>query len=149
MNEENLGLHASMIEKAPEMLTNCCDKIYFTGTDLELPAQDSALGLTQGRTLFISTESFSTYVIYHELFHAYDNSNGEPSANSLEFINAYEANKQVIPVFAQYSSSFRSEFFAQAGAMYLIMPFELSIAAPETYRYYDEVLGLGKQKEMF
>lgn len=140
VNEDNLELHRQMLMKAPEKLTECCDRIYFTGSDLELPASDSALGLTQNRTIFVSTESFSSYVVFHELFHAYDNAHGELSAKP-EFGDLYELEKGAFPVFARYSSAYPSEFFAQAGALYLIMPTELSIAAPEVYEYFDDALG--------
>ena len=148
VNEENLERHFEMLAKAPEQLAECCDRLYFTGSELELPAYDGglgdALGLTQNRTVYISTESFSSYVVFHELFHAYDNAHGELSANSPEFESAYYANKRVIPVFASHSSAYASEFFAQAGAMYLLIPQELSVAAPETYEYFNTVLGFGE-----
>ena len=149
VNEDNLALHTEMLKNAPEQLTECCDRIYFTGTDLELPIHDAglgnALGLTQGGTVYISTASFSSYVVYHELFHAFDNARGIISSSD-EFTRLYEENKRFLPVYASNDGAYESEFFAQAGALYLIMPRELSVAAPGLYKYYDETLGFGSDK---
>ncbi|MBP3855517.1 MAG: hypothetical protein IK990_07910 [Ruminiclostridium sp.] len=148
VNEDNLALHELMLERAPSKLAECCERIYFTGEDPGLPAADAgigtALGLTQDRTVYISTQDFSTYVVFHELFHAYDNANGEISSNSVPFIRAYNANRGSIPVFASHTSAYPSEFFAQAGAMYLLIPDKLEISAPETYKFFSETLGFGE-----
>ena len=145
VNEENMALHMDMLERAPEKLTQCCEKIYFTGSDLELPMQESGyndiLGLTQGSTVYISTGSFSAYVVFHELFHTFDNANGEISGSSDEFRRIYDENKHVIPVFASHQSLYISEFFAQAGAYYILVPRELEIAAPEVYKFYNDIFG--------
>lgn len=150
LDEQNFISHAEMLGSAPDKLTECCDRLYFTGTDLDLPGSDagfgSALGLTQDRTVYISTQSFSSYVVYHELFHAYDNTHGDPLSSSREFMQLYADNHRVIPVFAADSSAYAAEFFAQAGAMYLLMPDELQIAAPDLYEYYDVTLGFGEGK---
>ena len=152
LDEQNFRAHAQMLGTAPDKLTECCDRLYFTGTDLELPGYDaglgSALGLTQNRTVYISTESFSSYVVYHELFHAYDNTHGSPLSSSDEFMKLYASNRRVIPVFAADSSAYLSEFFAQAGAMYLLMPAELKYSAPDLYDYYDETLGFGEESDI-
>lgn len=149
LDEENFLAHIQMLGSAPDRLVECCDRLYFTGTDLELPGNDaglgSALGLTQNRTVYISTESFSSYVVYHELFHAYDNTHGSPLSSSDEFVKLYAANRRIIPVFATDSSAYTAEFFAQAGAMYLLMPSELKISAPDLYDYYNDTLGFGKE----
>lgn len=149
LDDENFILHAEMLGKAPDKLIECCDRMYFTGSDLDLPGNDtglgSALGLTQNRTVYISTQSYSSYVVFHELFHAYDNTHGDPLSSSEEFMKLYAANRHVIPVFASDSSAYPAEFFAQAGAMYLLMPDELQIAAPDLYNYYDVTLGFGEE----
>ena len=149
LDEQNFRSHAEMLGNAPDKLTECCERMYFTGTDLDLPGTDdglgSALGLTQDKTIYISTQSFSSYVVFHELFHAYDNTHGSPLSSSPEFLRLYAANRRVITVFASDSSAYTAEFFAQAGAMYLLMPDELHMAAPDLYKYYDETLGVGKQ----
>ena len=138
----NFVKHLEMLVKAPAELTDCCDKMYFTGVDVEIPAGDSglgnALGLTQDRTIYISTASFSSYVVFHELFHAYDNAHGSLSETS-EFMNLYHDNSRIMPVFAANSSAYPSEFFAQVGAMYLLMPYELSVAAPDVFDYYEKL----------
>lgn len=147
IDRDNFVKHLEMLVDAPEKLTECCDKIYFTGSSLGVPASDSglgnALGLTQDRTIYISTESFSSYVVYHELFHAFDNANDRLS-DTTEFVKLYAENDRIMPVFAAHSDEYAAEFFAQVGAMYLLMPFELSVSAPELYDYYDSTLGFGK-----
>ncbi|MBR5090285.1 MAG: hypothetical protein IK093_12725 [Ruminiclostridium sp.] len=145
VNEENLALHKAMLEYAPDVLTECCDRLYFVGSDLELPAQEAigigqALGLTQNRTIYISTEGYSPYVVFHELFHAYDNAHDEISSNDLTFISAFNENRGVIPVFAAHASAYSSEFFAQSGAMYLLLPNELEVEAPETFSFFHDKL---------
>ncbi len=144
VNEENMKLHLQVLKEAPEQLTKCVERIYFTGTDLELPVQDSgmgkALGLTQGQTVYLSTESFGSYVALHEMFHAYDYVHGDLSENSVRFQRVYERGKNVIPIFAPNVGAYPAEFFAQAGAMCITMPFEMSIAAPEVYEYFTELL---------
>ena len=147
LDEQNFRSHAEMLGKAPDKLTECCDRMYFTGSDLDLPGNDAglgaALGLTQNRTVYISTQSYSSYVVFHELFHAYDNTHGNPLSSSEEFMKLYAANRRVIPVFAADSAAYSAEFFAQAGALYLLMPDELEIAAPDLFKYYDVTLGFG------
>ena len=146
IDRDNFVKHLEMLVKAPEKLTNCCEKMYFTGSGLDIPTSDSglgsALGLTQDRTIYISTQSFSSYVVYHELFHAFDNQNDRLSETA-EFTKLYAENERIMPVFAAHSEEYAAEFFAQVGAMYLLMPFELSVAAPDLYDYYDSTLGFG------
>jgi hypothetical protein len=146
----NFVQHLEMLVKAPEELTECCDRIYFTGVGIEIPSGDSglgnALGLTQDRTIYISTESFSSYVVFHELFHAYDNAHGTLSGTA-EFLKLYSENSRIMPVFAAHSSAYPAEFFAQVGAMYLLMPTELSVAAPDVFDYYDKTLSFGSRDD--
>ena len=146
VDRDNFRKHLEMLVKAPGKLTECCDRIYFTGNGLDIPGSDSglgsALGMTQDRTIYISTESYSSYVVFHELFHAYDNTH-ERLSESAEFIRLYAENDRVMPVFAARSEDYASEFFAQVGAMYLLMPFELSVSAPDLFEYYDSTLGFG------
>ncbi|MBO6230336.1 MAG: hypothetical protein J6O50_07195 [Ruminiclostridium sp.] len=145
VDRENFVKHLEMLVDAPEQLTECCDRMYFTGTDLEIPAHDSglgdALGLTQDRMICISTRSFSTYVVFHELFHAYDNVHGTLSETA-EFLQLYSENERAVPVFASHRSAYAAEFFAQAGALYLLMPMELSFSAPGLYEYYNNMLNI-------
>lgn len=144
INEENMRMHLQMLSDAPEELAECTDRLYFIGTDVALPVNDEelgdVLGLTQGSTVYISTSSFSAYVVFHELFHAYDSAHGDISENSREFREIYANAGHTVPVFAAYSSDYPAEFFAQAGAMCLVMPFEMSRAAPSVYEYYSELL---------
>ena len=147
IDRENFVKHLEMLAKAPEKLTECCDKMYFTGNGLDIPESDAglgnALGLTQDRTIFISTESFSSYVVLHELFHAFDNANDRLS-ETYEFLKLYKEKSRIMPVFTANSDDYAAEFFAQVGAMYLLMPYELSISAPDIYDYYDKKLGFGE-----
>lgn len=146
VNEDFYDAHIQMLEYAPEELLTGCDRIYFTGGDISIPANDSgyaqALGLTQNRVIYVSTRSFGADVVLHELFHTYDSANGMPSANSSDFQEACEKEKGNIRIIAGHSSLLASEFFAEAGAMYVISPFELSIRAPETYRYFNTIFAL-------
>ena len=142
-DEGIMSEHKEMLALAPDKLLEGCERIYFTGSDIEVPVFDEglgdALGLTIGRTIYISTKNFGSYVLLHELFHAYDNANGDISENSPAFLRAYRANKRAIPVYASHSDDYPAEYFAQAGAMYLLIPQELSVAAPETYEYFSEL----------
>lgn len=142
VNEKIMSNYLYMLSCAPEELTECCDRLYFTGSDLEIPANDagvdSALGLTQGRTIYISTEWFGMEVMFHELFHAYDNVNGELSAKE-EFRDIYWSERGKIYVAAEYEEMYPSEFFAQGGAFYLLARDKLKEEAPLTYAYFNRL----------
>ena len=146
IDTDNFTSHAEMLGKAPDKLLEGCQRLYFTGTDLDISENEtginSALGLTQDRTVYISTRSFGADVLYHELFHAYDNYNGMPSLNSDEFKKAYDAEKGSVFIAVVDRSHEASEFFAQTGAMYLISPKELQFRAPMTFGYFNGIFGL-------
>ncbi len=146
INEENYMAHRSMLAYAPEELAECCDKIYFTGSELPIPANDTgfgqALGITQGRIVYVSTQTYGADVVLHEMFHAYDHEHGMPSSNDGGFITAFREENERIRLAAASESLLASEFYAETGAMYIISPFELSIRAPRTYSYFNSVLGL-------
>lgn len=146
VNDEFCYAHIKMLELAPDELLTGCDRIYFTGSGIPISANDSgydqALGLTQNRVIFVSTESFGADVVMHELFHTYDSANGMPSGNSPDFQFVFGKEKDNIRIVAGHSDLLASEFFAEAGAMYVISPFELSIRAPKTYEYFNSIFGL-------
>ncbi len=146
VRQEFYSAHVQMLDYAPEELLAGCDRIYFTGEGISIPLNDSgysqALGLTQNRVVFISTETFGADVVMHELFHTYDSANGMLSANSSAFLQAFDKEQGNIRIAAGHSSMLASEFFAEAGAMYIISPFELSLRAPETYDYFNAMLAL-------
>ncbi len=138
--------HLEMLELAPDELLAGCERIYFTGADIGIPANDSgyehALGLTQNGVVYVSTQSFGADVVMHELFHTYDSANGMLSDNSPGFRAAFDSENGNIRVIAGSSVFMASEFFAEAGAMYIISPFELSIRAPRTYEYFNTIFDL-------
>ena len=143
---EYFDAHIRMLDYAPDELLAGCDKIYFTGEGIDIPANDSgydqALGLTQNRVVYVSAGSFGADVVLHELFHTFDNANGMLSANSPEFLAAFGDEKDNIRIVAGHSSLLASEFFAESGAMYIISPFELSIRAPKAYSFFNGIFGL-------
>ncbi len=146
INEENYLAHKSMLAYAPEELAECCGKIYFTGSELPIPANDTgfgqALGITQGNTVYVSTLTYGADVVLHEMFHAYDHEHGMPSSNDGDFIVAFGEESERIRIAAASESLLASEFYAEAGAMYIISPFELSIRAPKTYSYFNGIFGM-------
>ena len=150
VDENNMSGYLYMLSCAPDALTECCDRLYFTGSELDIPANDagvsSALGLTQGRTIYISTDCFGMEVMFHELFHAYDNSHGELSAHSDGFRRAYDSEWDNIYVAVGYDDMHASEFFAQAGAFYLLAPAKLRNDAPLSFEYFDGIFGYYSEK---
>lgn len=143
INAENFIGHAHLLETAPDVLVECCTAMYFTGEDLYVPAVGGlggkALGLTQDSTIYISTETFNIDVIYHELFHAYDNVHGKIS-NSEEFLKIVDKEQNKVFVELLDEDMFAAEFFAAAGAQYLLEPEILKLAAPETYEFIDKLI---------
>ena len=143
INDEYFIAHAYMLEAAPDVLVECCTDMYFTGGDLSVPiignSKGRALGLTQDSTIYITTDSFDADVIFHELFHAYDNAHGKLS-ESYEFLQIFEKEKDRVVVEVLDESAYSEEFFAAAGASYLLEPLVLKAAAPETYEYIDNLI---------
>lgn len=140
LDHENAAYHLQMLGEAPETLTESCTAIYFTGGSLPLPENsggNEALGLTQETTIFITTDSFYPDVLLHELFHAYDHAN-ETLSDSAEFREIFGRESDRISVACIVPESERAEFFATAGAEYLLRPLTLLSDAPETYGYFDE-----------
>ena len=146
IDTDNFTSHAEMLGKAPDKLLEGCQRLYFTGTDLDISENEtgisSALGLTQDRTVYISTSTFGADVLYHELFHAYDNYRGMLSLNSDGFRKAYESERGRVFIAVVDAAHEASEFFAQAGAVYLISPKELKFRAPMTYEYFNGIFGV-------
>lgn len=138
INEENFIGHAYMLESAPDILTDCCTAMYFTGGSLSIPiiGHGDALGLTQDSIIYISTDTFNVDVIYHELFHAYDNVNGNLSRSD-EFMSIYYEEKDSVFVEVLDEAARPAEFFAASGALYLLEPETLKSAAPQVYGYID------------
>ncbi len=143
IDKENFVAHAYMLDSAPDALVECCTDMYFTGGDLSVPiigAQNGrALGLTQDSTIYIATDTFNVDVVYHELFHAYDNAHGKLSESS-EFMLIFSKEKDKVFVEVVDESAYSEEFFAAAGASYLLEPLVLKAAAPETYEYIDNLI---------
>jgi len=141
INAENFIGHAHLLESAPDALVECCTAMYFTGEDLFIPASGGkALGLTQDSTVYISTATFNIDVIYHELFHAYDNAHGKVS-DSEEFLRIVDKEQSKVFVELIDEDMFAAEFFAAAGAQYLLEPAILKLAAPETYDFIHNLIG--------
>lgn len=144
INAENFVGHATMLEQAPDIIVEPCTAMYFTGGDLSVPAVGQkggvALGLTQDTTVYISTDSFDIDVIYHELFHVFDNASGSLSETG-EFLRIFEKEKDKVFVEVIDEEDYPAEFFAAAGAQYLLEPEILQLAAPETYEYIDKLIG--------
>lgn len=141
INAENFIGHAYMLEQAPDVIVECCTDMYFIGGELSIPASGGvALGLTQDSTVYISTDSFDADVIYHELFHTYDNANDDIS-ESEEFLDIFYREQSGVYVEVVDSNDYAAEFFAAAGAQYLLEPETLKLAAPKTYEYFDKLLG--------
>ncbi len=144
INEENFIGHAYILDSAPDVLVECCTEMYFTGDALSVPIVGNgggrALGITQGTTIYICTDTFNIDVVYHELFHAFDNKNGKLSESD-EFLGIYDKEKDSVFVEVSEESERHVEFFAAAGAQYLLEPYILMAAAPETYEYIDKLIG--------
>lgn len=133
---ENAACHLQMLERAPAALTDGCTALYLTRGALPVP---DALGLTQDTTVFITTDSFYPDVLLHELFHAYDRANGALS-DSAGFRAVYGREREAVAVACLVPESDRAEFFATAGAQYLLSPLDLRENAPETFAFFDERL---------
>jgi len=146
INVDNYNAHIKMLSYAPDELLAYCEKMYFTGGGISVPANDSgfdqALGLTQDKVIYVSTQSFGADVVMHELFHTYDNGKGMISSNDEDFYRIFDEEKDNIRIIAGSDSLLASEFFAEAGAIYIISPFELSIRAPKAYRYFNSLFAL-------
>lgn len=139
---QNAAYHLQMLGKAPKPLTDSCTALYLTCGPLPVPkggGEAEALGLTQETTVFVTTDSFYPDVLLHELFHAYDSAN-ETLSDSAEFRAVYDRERGKIAVACLVPESDRAEFFATAGAQYLLSSLTLSEAAPETYAFFDERL---------
>ena len=141
VNGENAAYHLQMLETAPKPLTDSCTALYLTCGPLPVPegGEAEALGLTQETTVFVTTDSFYPDVLLHELFHAYDRANTALS-DSAEFCAVYDREREGLSVACLVPESDRAEFFATAGAQYLLSPITLSEAAPETFAFFDERL---------
>lgn len=143
INKEYFVAHAYMLDSAPDVLVECCTDMYFTEGALTIPqSQHSgrALGITQDSTIYITTDSFNADVVYHELFHAYDNAHGKIS-ESYEFTQIFHEEKGKVFVEVVDEADYNEEFFAAAGAAYLLEPQVLKDAAPKTYEYIDNLIG--------
>lgn len=139
---ENAALHLQMLEEAPKPLTDSCTALYLTCGPLPVSeggGEAEALGLTQDTTIFVTTDSFYPDVLLHELFHAYDRSN-EALSDSAEFRAVYDRERAEVPVACLVPESDRAEFFATAGAQYLLSPVTLYEKAPGTFAFFDERL---------
>ena len=138
INDENVLGHIYVLDAAPSELTDCCKSLYFIGGELPIPKNETghtqALGLTQGEKIYISTNSYSADVMLHELFHAYDNRYGNSSDK--DFMSVYSREQTKLYVAGGYSDQRSSEYFATAGALYLLNPEDLLLLAPETYNYF-------------
>lgn len=144
INGLNAAGHLRLLETVPDALTETCSAIYLTGGSLSVPLVGNdggkALGLTQKTTIYISTDSFNIDVLYHELFHAYDNANGMLS-ESEEFRKIAENEGAAFYLEGYEETSHPAEVFASAGAMYLLEPDHLKFIAPELYTYIEERIG--------
>ena len=144
INGVNAAGHLRLLENVPDELAETCSAIYLTGGSLSVPLIGSeggkALGLTQNTTIYISTDSFNVDVLYHELFHAYDNANGKLSESG-EFMKIEEKEGKAFYLEGYESSAQPAEIFASAGAMYLLEPEHLELIAPGLYAYIQERIG--------
>lgn len=144
INGVNAAGHLRLLETVPDELAETCSAIYLTGGSLSVPLIGSeggkALGLTQNTTIYISTDSFNVDVLYHELFHAYDNANGKLSESG-EFMKIAEKEGKAFYLEGYESSAQPAEIFASAGAMYLLEPEHLEFIAPGLYAYIQERIG--------
>ena len=138
INGEYAAAHLRLLSSVPDALTDTCSAIYLTGGSLTVPVigkeNAKALGLTQNTTIYISTDSFNVDVLYHELFHAYDNANGKLS-ESKEFAAIAEEEGGFFAVDSYDENSRNAEIFASAGAMYMLEPEHLQFVAPRLYDY--------------
>ncbi len=141
INGENAAAHLRLLEAVPDSLADSCSSIYLTGGSLSVPLigeeEGQALGLTQNTTVYISTDSFGIDVMYHELFHCYDNANGNIS-ESEEFRELAGKEGGYFYLEGYDESSRPAEIFASAGAMYLLEPEHLLYEAPQIYAYISE-----------
>ncbi len=144
INGTNAAAHLRLLETVPDALTETCSAIYLTGGSLSVPIigteDGKALGLTQNTTIYISTDSFNIDVLYHELFHAYDNANGKLSSSD-EFAKIAEEEGKMFYLEGYTDSSMPAEIFASAGAMYLLEPEHLDFSAPKLYAYMEKLIG--------
>lgn len=145
IDRDNATGHLRLLETVPDTLADACSSIYLTGGSLSVPIigeeGGKALGLTQNTTIYISTDTFGVDVLYHELFHCYDNANGKLS-ESEEFLELSEKEGGYFYLEGYDESVLPAEIFAQAGAMYLLEPAHLLYVAPEIYAFIDERIGL-------
>ncbi len=141
INSDNFVGHAYMLDSAPEELVKYCDAIYFTGGEQSVPiigkTGGKALGLTQGTIIYITTDTFNADVIYHELFHVYDNAHDNLTKTD-EFLMIYYKERDYVSVKAIDEDALPAEFFAAAGAEYLLEPESLKAKAPEIYEYINQ-----------
>ncbi len=144
INGLNAAGHLRLLETIPDELAETCSAIYLTGGSLSVPLVGNdggkALGLTQKTTIYISTDSFNIDVLYHELFHAYDNANGMLSESD-EFREIAENEGVAFYLEGYEETSHPAEVFASAGAMYLLEPDHLKFIAPKLYTYIEERIG--------
>lgn len=138
INGEYAAAHLRLLSSVPDALADTCSAIYLTGGSLTVPVigkeNAKALGLTQNTTIYISTDSFNVDVLYHELFHAYDNANGKLS-DSKEFASIAEEEGGFFAVDSYDENARNAEIFASAGAMYMLEPEHLQVVAPRLYDY--------------
>lgn len=144
INKEHAAAHLRLLEAVPDSLAECCSAIYLTGGSLSVPIigeeGGKALGLTQNTTTYISTDTFGIDVLYHELFHCYDNAKGKLS-ESEEFLKLADKEGGYFYLEGYDESSHPAEIFASAGAMYMLEPEHLLYEAPEIYAFIDERIG--------
>lgn len=152
--QEDVNRHLKEIKTQPEFLMKNCTGIHLQGENIHQERKQQAYGRDIGdtagyveerdiyfdvKTKYSNGEKTSDIIretVAHELWHVFDyvNGNDEYYLSGLDFNILYNQNPDSI---SEYGATNVSEFFAEAGAMYLLSPEELKEKNMDVYNYFE------------
>ena len=154
--QEDIDTFLKAIKAQPEFLRRNCTGIHLQGenTFIEYAQQNfgdkynKAFGYTIGENVFLKTnlnvngskrdKDSVKDTVAHELWHVFDYTKGtdEYYLSELGFNILYNQNPESI---SEYGATNVLEFFAEAGAMYLLSPEELKEKNIDVYNYFESL----------
>ena len=148
--KEDVDTYLKAIKAQPEFLMKNCTGIHLQGynTYIEEEGYDSkSFGYASGGDVFLKTklndangfkrnEDGIKENVTHELWHVFDFTSGSNGycLSKLDFNVLYNQNPGSI---SEYGATNVEEFFADAGAMYLLSPEELKEKNIDVYNYFE------------
>ena len=152
--QEDINRHLKEIRTQPEFLMKNCTGIHLQGENthqerkLQVYGRDigDTAGYVQEREIYFDaktkysngekTSDIIRETVTHELWHVFDYAKGtdEYYLSGLDFSVLYNQNPGSI---SEYGATNVSEFFAEAGTMYLLSPEKLKEKNIDVYNYFE------------